>query len=145
LRSKRGMSQGKLAKEAGVGVVTIIRLESGGKAYPATLIKIAEALGLDSEELLEFEATGPNKGKPKPPPKPKSAPVPEAPIQEQVSEAAPVKRKFTGQAKDYAWELTDELGLTISQVKNYMMKNPGLMDLPYAELKKAVAEKFKKA
>jgi hypothetical protein len=71
--------------------------------------------------------------------------IPEPTQPEQAPESEPIKRKFTGQIKDNAWAVKDELGLTISQVKNYMMKNPSLMDLPYAELKKAVSEKFKRA
>jgi DNA-binding XRE family transcriptional regulator len=138
LRSEKGLTLRDMAKEARVGVATLVRLESNKKANSITLAKVAKVLGIEMIELTEFEAAESHKAKKPPRGKPKPTPPPPPP------EPEPVKQKFTGQVKDSAWAVGRELNLTFSQVKNYMIKNPSLMSLPYEELKKAVAEKFKK-
>jgi DNA-binding XRE family transcriptional regulator len=145
LRTKLGLSQSRLAEKAGVGVVTIIRMESGGKVRPMTLMNIAKALEVEVDELLEFEAEGANKGKPRPPSKAKPKPTPPPPTPVAAGPVTPAKQKFSDkrQIKDNTWAVAEELGLTISQVQYRMKKTPGVSGLDYEELKKAVAE-FKK-
>ena len=55
LRTARGMSIRKLAKEAGVSTETIYSLEHGRRDFiwPKTARKLAEALGVDPAELVE--------------------------------------------------------------------------------------------
>jgi transcriptional regulator with XRE-family HTH domain len=55
LRTARGMSIRKLAKEAGVSTETIYSLEQGRRdiIWPKTARKLAEALGVDPAELVE--------------------------------------------------------------------------------------------
>lgn len=59
LREKKGWSQYKLHKEAGIGQSTISQIESGTR-YPntATLQKIAKALGVS---MAEFDGSNENK------------------------------------------------------------------------------------
>ncbi len=54
-RRKAGLTQGELAKEAGVGVNTIARIESGDIEEPrvSSLRKLAAALDLRVRDLLE--------------------------------------------------------------------------------------------
>lgn len=53
LREDRSYSQRDLAKEAGVSAGTIARLEAGHRgAYPATVRKLAQALGVAPRELF---------------------------------------------------------------------------------------------
>jgi transcriptional regulator with XRE-family HTH domain len=59
LRSMKGASIRDLAKETGVGISTIQRLEQGGKAYSTTLAKLSKFFGVDLMELSEFEAVNP--------------------------------------------------------------------------------------
>jgi transcriptional regulator with XRE-family HTH domain len=59
LRSMRGLSIRELAKETGIGISTIQRLEQGGKAYSSTLGRLASYLKIDLTELAEFEAVNP--------------------------------------------------------------------------------------
>jgi DNA-binding XRE family transcriptional regulator len=136
LRSEKGMTLKGMAQKADVGIATLARLENGKKASSLTLARVARVLEIEITELLEFEADSTNKGRK---PKPILTPVSEV-----IPEPEPVKLKFTGQVKENAWAVARELDLTISQVKNYMLKSPGMMGLPYEELKKAVAEKFKR-
>jgi transcriptional regulator with XRE-family HTH domain len=55
LRTARGLSIRKLAKEAGVSTETIYSLEHGRRDFiwPKTARKLAEALGVDPAELVE--------------------------------------------------------------------------------------------
>lgn len=54
LRERQILSKGELAKRAGTRPETITRLESGeGSAWPRTIRKLAEALGVGYEELYE--------------------------------------------------------------------------------------------
>ncbi len=53
LRRSRGLSQRDLAKQAGVSSGTVYRLENELRgAYPSTLRKLAVALGVPTEELV---------------------------------------------------------------------------------------------
>jgi transcriptional regulator with XRE-family HTH domain len=54
-RRRAALTQGQLAKEAGVGVTTIVRIETGEITEPrvSTLRKLADALGVHPRELLE--------------------------------------------------------------------------------------------
>ena len=50
-RTKKGLSQGQLAKACGVSQGTIANLESGYRKQPRSIIEIARALGVDAEWL----------------------------------------------------------------------------------------------
>lgn len=53
-RIRRGWSQQRLAVEAGVGYADVSRIECGWlRPYPGQAEKIARALGLRPEQLLE--------------------------------------------------------------------------------------------
>ena len=53
LRRSRGLSQKELGELAGVASGTVYRLENGLRgAYPGTVRKLANALGVTPEELL---------------------------------------------------------------------------------------------
>jgi transcriptional regulator with XRE-family HTH domain len=54
-RRRAALTQGELAEKAGVGINTIVRIETGGITEPrvSTLRKLAEALGVHPRELLE--------------------------------------------------------------------------------------------
>jgi predicted transcriptional regulator len=54
-RRRAGLTQEELAKEAGVGVATIARLEAGEIDAPrvSTLRKLANTLGVQVRDLLE--------------------------------------------------------------------------------------------
>lgn len=54
-RERKLITQRELAKRAGVGLATIVRIEHGEAARISTLRKLAAALELSAEELL----TGP--------------------------------------------------------------------------------------
>jgi transcriptional regulator with XRE-family HTH domain len=57
-RRRRGLTQRQLAQLAGVAHTTIQRLESLKRgAYPQTVRKLATALGVAPEELLDGEST----------------------------------------------------------------------------------------
>lgn len=53
-RKKSGLSQDKLAREAGVAYNTIVKIESGENKNPTieTLRNIAKALGVSVDELI---------------------------------------------------------------------------------------------
>lgn len=53
LREKKGWSKYRLSKESGVAPITITKIERG-EIYPEleTLLKLAEALDVDVEELI---------------------------------------------------------------------------------------------
>jgi len=54
LRNKKGWSQEKLAREAGISYNTLIKIERGGIKNPRleTLIKLARALGVLIDKLI---------------------------------------------------------------------------------------------
>ena len=51
-RQRRLMTQEDLAEKAGVGVTTIVRIESGQPGRISTLKKLASALDVTAEQLL---------------------------------------------------------------------------------------------
>ena len=53
IRERKALSQEELAKKAGINRVTLARIETGAEPYPATVRKLAEALGVDPAELME--------------------------------------------------------------------------------------------
>jgi transcriptional regulator with XRE-family HTH domain len=56
LRRERALSQRALAREAGIGLDTVNKLETGLRdALPATLRKLADALGIEPRELMKGE------------------------------------------------------------------------------------------
>ncbi len=54
-RRRAALTQEELAKQAGVGVATIARIEGGEITEPrvSTLRKLANALGIEARDLLE--------------------------------------------------------------------------------------------
>jgi transcriptional regulator with XRE-family HTH domain len=52
-RESRGLTQRRLAAEAGVGEVTVARVETGSSVTPPTARKLADALGVSVADLLE--------------------------------------------------------------------------------------------
>jgi transcriptional regulator with XRE-family HTH domain len=57
-RRRRGLTQRQLGELAGVAHTTVQRLESISRgAYPQTLRKLAAALGVAPEDLLQGEST----------------------------------------------------------------------------------------
>jgi len=57
-RRRRGLTQRQLGKLSGVAHTTVQRLESLSRgAYPQTMQKLATALGITPEELLQGEST----------------------------------------------------------------------------------------
>jgi transcriptional regulator with XRE-family HTH domain len=53
-RMRRAMTQAELAKKAGVGVNTIVRIERNQtEPRPPTIRKLAEALRIDTSELVQ--------------------------------------------------------------------------------------------
>lgn len=55
LRRKRVLTLRELGERAGVSKDTISRIERSGTAYPSTIRKLAEALGVDPSELVRDE------------------------------------------------------------------------------------------
>lgn len=55
LRQGRVISQGELARKAGVSPTTVNNIEGGAEARYITVRKLAEALGLSPEELIQPE------------------------------------------------------------------------------------------
>jgi transcriptional regulator with XRE-family HTH domain len=54
VRQRKALTQQQLAEKAGVNRVTIARIETGkDEPFPTTLRKVADALGVEPEELLE--------------------------------------------------------------------------------------------
>jgi transcriptional regulator with XRE-family HTH domain len=54
VRQRKALTQQQLADRAGVNRVTIARIEGGkDEPFPTTVRKVADALGVDPEELLE--------------------------------------------------------------------------------------------
>jgi len=57
-RRRRGLTQRQLGELAGVAHTTVQRLESLSRgAYPQTMQKLATALGIAPEKLLQGEST----------------------------------------------------------------------------------------
>ena len=57
LRQRKLLSQRELAEKAGVSETTIVKLEMGAtKPQPRTLRKIAEALGIETEQMADLMA-----------------------------------------------------------------------------------------
>jgi len=54
LRNKKGWSQERLAREAGISYNTLIKIERGGIKNPRleTLIKLAKTLGVSLDKLV---------------------------------------------------------------------------------------------
>jgi transcriptional regulator with XRE-family HTH domain len=54
-RRRAALTQGELADKAGVGITTIVRIETGEITEPrvSTLRKLAEALGVEPRDLLQ--------------------------------------------------------------------------------------------
>lgn len=62
LRINRGWTQRDLAARSGVAAPTISRLESGlQRPHPSTLRKLANALGIEPVDLIEWDSE-PNQG-----------------------------------------------------------------------------------
>jgi len=54
IRERKALTQQQLAGKARVSRVTIMRLEHGsGKPFPTTVRKLADALGVEPEDLME--------------------------------------------------------------------------------------------
>jgi transcriptional regulator with XRE-family HTH domain len=54
VRQRKALTQRQLAEKAGVNRVTITRLEGGkDKPFPTTVRKLANALGVEPEDLME--------------------------------------------------------------------------------------------
>jgi transcriptional regulator with XRE-family HTH domain len=54
MRERKALTQQELADRAGINRVTLARIETGGaEPYPATVRKLAEALGVEPAELME--------------------------------------------------------------------------------------------
>ncbi len=51
-REAKVLTQEELAKKAGVSRITVSRLENGHDAYPATIRKLATALGVEPAQLV---------------------------------------------------------------------------------------------
>jgi transcriptional regulator with XRE-family HTH domain len=55
VRQRKALSQQELAERAGINRVTLARIETGAEPYPATTRKLAQALGVEPEALMEPE------------------------------------------------------------------------------------------
>jgi len=55
-RTEKGWSQEKLAREAGISYQTLIKIERGNIKNPKieTLVKLAKALGLSVENIINY-------------------------------------------------------------------------------------------
>ncbi len=52
-RLRKALTQAQLAKGAGLAMSTVARLETGAPAAPGTLRKLADALGVEPDTLME--------------------------------------------------------------------------------------------
>jgi transcriptional regulator with XRE-family HTH domain len=57
VRERKALTQRELADAAGVSRPTVVRIEAGMDANPPTARKLAQALNVEPQELMEF--TGP--------------------------------------------------------------------------------------
>jgi transcriptional regulator with XRE-family HTH domain len=57
-RQRRLLTQEDLASKAGVGVTTVVRIESGAGARISTLRKLATALEVTPDQLLGMDEPG---------------------------------------------------------------------------------------
>jgi transcriptional regulator with XRE-family HTH domain len=55
LRKMRLLTLRALSEKSGVSPNTIWRLEHGHNAHPATIVKLAEVLGVEPTELVRFD------------------------------------------------------------------------------------------
>ncbi len=63
-RERRALTQRDLAGQAGVTTASINRIENGvHEARLSTVRKLADALGVSVDELIDWEAGEPNPGK----------------------------------------------------------------------------------
>jgi len=54
IRERKALSQAELGEKAGLSRVTVARVEKGlDQPYPSTIRKLAEALGVEPDELME--------------------------------------------------------------------------------------------
>ena len=54
IRERKALTQRELAEKAGINRVTITRIENGyDQPFPATVRKLADALGVRPEDLME--------------------------------------------------------------------------------------------
>jgi transcriptional regulator with XRE-family HTH domain len=84
-RESHGLTQRELAAEAGVGEVTVARIETGASVTPPTARKIAEALGVAVADLLEQ------------PPVPLAKAAVDAARRDEEKAAKAVRRLFAGE------------------------------------------------
>jgi transcriptional regulator with XRE-family HTH domain len=97
-RESHGLTQRELASEAGVGEVTVARIETGASVTPPTARKIAEALGVSVADLLE-----------RPP-----VPLAEAPDQGHSAPESPIHDPY-GWVQDKTTEELQQIGLEEAQ------------------------------
>jgi len=57
LRNKKGWSQERLAREAGISYITLVKIERGNIQNPKleTLIKLAKALSVSLDKLVDSQ------------------------------------------------------------------------------------------
>jgi transcriptional regulator with XRE-family HTH domain len=53
LRQRKALTQQELADKAGINRVTLARIETGAEPYPATTRRLAQALGVEPEALMD--------------------------------------------------------------------------------------------
>src|SRR5215211_323374 len=84
-RESRGLTQRELAADAGVGEVTVARIEAGASVIPPTARKIAEALGISVADLLEHP------------------PAPLAPARQEVGQPSKPEEQLIDRPEVRAW------------------------------------------
>jgi transcriptional regulator with XRE-family HTH domain len=63
VRQRKALTQQQLAERAGVNRVTIARIEGGKDVpFPTTVRKVADALGVEPDDLMESGAPAPVRG-----------------------------------------------------------------------------------
>jgi transcriptional regulator with XRE-family HTH domain len=63
VRQRRALTQQQLAERAGVNRVTIARIEGGkDEPFPTTVRKVADALGVEPDDLMDTGAPAPVRG-----------------------------------------------------------------------------------
>jgi transcriptional regulator with XRE-family HTH domain len=53
IRERKALTQEELAAKAGINRVTLARIETGAEPFPATIRKLAAALGVQPADLME--------------------------------------------------------------------------------------------